>query len=76
VSYIGKQLPEDVALARESHDAMLPLMVGEREELLAQLDALVTQLSAFDKLIRNELLTADEREIVRAMGYGAALVGD
>ena len=67
VRYIGKRLPENVTAAREAHGVLLHSMVEERHRLLVQFDAL-------SRLIHNEPLTDEEREIVRVLGYGAVLV--
>jgi len=69
VAYVGKQLPEAVSAAREYHNAMLGMMLGERRRLAEQLDAL-------SRLIGNRCLSESDRATLTALGFGAALVSE
>lgn len=69
VDYIGKHLPPEVATARLNHEYLFAEMVEKRRELITQADALA-------RLIRNEPLTQEDREIIENLGLGEALVLD
>lgn len=67
INYIGKELPADVATARAWHDILLHDIDKKRHILLTMYDAMT-------RLIRNESLTATDRQIIEYMGFGNTLV--
>ena len=65
--YVGRLLPEGVAGARRAYREMFGAMVERREQLRRELEAL-------GSLIEAEPLSDGEREILKQLGFGAALV--
>ncbi len=69
VTYIGRELPADVARVRAAHQKMLTSMCHMQAELLDRADAL-------GRLIRNEPLQDGDRALLERLGFGAAILGD
>ena len=67
VSYLGRDLPQEIAAARGWHD----LLAGDMRR--ARL-ALAEAFDAVGRLLRGEALSAGDRCIIEALGLGAALV--
>jgi hypothetical protein len=67
VVYLGRTLAPEVTSARQCHDLLLTAMVSERWALIRKADALA-------RLIGNKALSNGDREIIEALGFGAALV--
>ena len=65
--YVGRELPEHIARAREVHARRLGDMQAERARLRRELDAV-------SKLTRKEGLSDGDRSILVALGFGDCLV--
>jgi hypothetical protein len=66
-SYVGRDLPEAIARAREVHDRRLPELLAERRRLVAELDAMT-------RLLCNKALHAEDLPIIERLGFGDCLV--
>lgn len=67
VFYIGKNLPGDIAAARTWHDLLLSDMVKRRRILATMFDAMT-------RLMKNEALSPQDRQIIQYLGFGQTLV--
>lgn len=66
-SYVGRELPADVARARQELDRL-------RSELARQRDGLRQQAAALARLIGREHLSGRDRELIDWLGFGSCLV--
>ena len=66
-SYVGRELPADVARARQELDR-------QRSELARQRDGLRQQAAALARLIGREHLSGRDRELIDWLGFGSCLV--
>ena len=67
VTYLGKTLPPDLAVARQR----LGFFVGEVEKTRRRL---LAQAEALRRLQTRQHLTAEDRAAIRDLGFGACLV--
>lgn len=67
VTYLGKTLPDDLAVARQR----LGFFVGEVEKTRRRL---LAQAEALRRLQTRQHLTAEDRAAIRDLGFGAYLV--
>lgn len=66
VQYIGRNLPENIARARDAHDRRLAEMSNLKRQLDAQIHALYLHMT-------NQYLTPDNRAIICGLGFGDTL---
>ena len=66
-SYVGRELPADVAAARQELRAKLPELAMQRERLLQQ-------AAALGRLLAHEHLSGKDRELVAWLGFAGCLV--
>lgn len=66
-SYVGRELPADVAAARQT-------LASQRQELAMQRDRLREQAAALDRLLGKGHLSGRDRELIQWLGFGACLV--
>lgn len=66
-SYVGRELPADVAAARQELRAKLPELTMQRERLLQQ-------AAALGRLMAHEHLSGKDRELVAWLGFAGCLV--
>lgn len=66
-SYVGRELPADVAAARLELDR-------QRSELVLQRDRLRQQAAALGRLIGREHLSGKDRELIAWLGFAGCLV--
>lgn len=67
VTYIGRELPREIARIRETHKQLLPYMTRVRRSLLEQAHALA-------QLMGGHPLSAKDKAIAERFGFGAALI--
>lgn len=67
VTYLGKNLPKDVEDTREARDHMATAMQSE-------IDELNLKIAAVRRLMMGHALTHDDYLIVKALGFGDALL--
>lgn len=66
-SYVGRELPADVAAARQE-------LARQLSELAMQRERLLQQAAALGRLMAHEHLSGKDRELVAWLGFGGCLV--
>jgi hypothetical protein len=66
-SYVGRELPADVAAARQE-------LARQSQELAMQRERLLHQAAALGRLMAHEHLSGRDRELVAWLGFGGCLV--